>query len=694
MRYLLALSIAVTGAASADDWLGTVHIGGVKGTATSGFANGNTTIDTNGIATADPINAAGGLTLGAGLTGILQGNGASAMTVISNSSTAGQVLRVTGASTYGWGAIDLADADAITGALPAANVGNGLTDAQVSDTMTASIVKGSGTTTDAVDLATAEVAGVLPDANVIDSLTVSGGTVDNSAIGASTKSTGAFTHVGVGAAADADIMQLMQSGATHEGPTMGTELADGSGWTLGTGWSGDWATGFVHAAGNTATLTRSFTGLTSGTSYLVQFTINGEAVPAGYVQIDFGGMATVSTQYAYTGLTTDTTFGFAPDATGTSHTLTFTPASAFNGTISSITVKAISATSTRFISVQDSTGTAQHTIRAYPWWSQNFADGYSSGGYIVTSPTNVRTFAYSNDLRGANAGRYLTSGKWNTAAGADAMQEGRTASYNVAMGVHSLLYNKYGNFNAALGVESLYHAGQNGHLSSFNAALGYAAMSAATSVQRSVVLGANTGATGSTIDNVILVGYGVDVPAATTSDYLNIGGAIKGDLSTKNIAIGAEPTAGSKLLIKSSTGSGATLNTSLDDFALDLAASGGIAVVVPNGSAAGIAFGSASNAVAGRMMYNTNGTAANGTWDVFAGNAQVMKITKDGATIGGSGSPVSGLDVDDDDIRIMTAKTPASASATGAVGTICWDSSYIYICVATDTWKRVAIATW
>jgi len=44
--------------------------------------------------------------------------------------------------------------------------------------------------------------------------------------------------------------------------------------------------------------------------------------------------------------------------------------------------------------------------------------------------------------------------------------------------------------------------------------------------------------------------------------------------------------------------------------------------------------------------------------------------------------------------RITTAQTPASASATGTAGTICWDTSYIYVCTATNTWKRVAIATW
>jgi hypothetical protein len=47
-----------------------------------------------------------------------------------------------------------------------------------------------------------------------------------------------------------------------------------------------------------------------------------------------------------------------------------------------------------------------------------------------------------------------------------------------------------------------------------------------------------------------------------------------------------------------------------------------------------------------------------------------------------------------DKLIVTTAKTPASASDTGTVGTICWDASYIYVCTATNTWKRTAIATW
>ena len=44
---------------------------------------------------------------------------------------------------------------------------------------------------------------------------------------------------------------------------------------------------------------------------------------------------------------------------------------------------------------------------------------------------------------------------------------------------------------------------------------------------------------------------------------------------------------------------------------------------------------------------------------------------------------------------VFTASNPpATAVAPGVAGTIAWDSSYIYVCVATNTWKRVQIATW
>ena len=47
-----------------------------------------------------------------------------------------------------------------------------------------------------------------------------------------------------------------------------------------------------------------------------------------------------------------------------------------------------------------------------------------------------------------------------------------------------------------------------------------------------------------------------------------------------------------------------------------------------------------------------------------------------------------------DNIIIESAKTPASAGAAGTAGMIAWANGFLYCCVATNTWKRVAIATW
>mgnify|MGYP001616054803 CR=1 FL=1 len=122
------ISVSVSGAVA------TVTDTGGSGTVTSVAVSGGTTgLTTSG----GPITGSGTITItgtldvdngGSGattLTGLLQGNGTSAFTVVTDSSTVGQCLRVTGASTYAWGALDLADGDAITGNLPVANLNSG-----------------------------------------------------------------------------------------------------------------------------------------------------------------------------------------------------------------------------------------------------------------------------------------------------------------------------------------------------------------------------------------------------------------------------------------------------------------------------------------------------------------------------------------------------------------------------------------
>ena len=73
-----------------------------------------------------------------------------------------------------------------------------------------------------------------------------------------------------------------------------------------------------------------------------------------------------------------------------------------------------------------------------------------------------------------------------------------------------------------------------------------------------------------------------------------------------------------------------------------------------------------------------------------------LRIDSVGHLLVGMSSSSGGalLQVNGNRIRVTTAKTPASASDTGTTGEICWDASYIYVCTATNTWKRAALSTW
>lgn len=151
---------------------GTLADGNVSDTLTSSiFIGSGSTTNAVDLATSE-VN--GILTLDKGGTGVdLSATGGSNQFVKQNSS--GGVLTV--------------------GAIGDADVPNTIT---IDNATNAANLIGSGSTTNAVDLATAEVSGILSDANVADALTISGGTINNSIIGASTPAAGTFTSLSLG----------------------------------------------------------------------------------------------------------------------------------------------------------------------------------------------------------------------------------------------------------------------------------------------------------------------------------------------------------------------------------------------------------------------------------------------------------------------------------------------------------------
>lgn len=76
-------------------------------------------------------------------------------------------------------------------------------------------------------------------------------------------------------------------------------------------------------------------------------------------------------------------------------------------------------------------------------------------------------------------------------------------------------------------------------------------------------------------------------------------------------------------------------------------------------------------------------------------NANMVFVDASADAVGiGTNSPTEALDVNSDAIRIRTAQTPASSNNTAlgwGVGTITWDTSYLYIAVDANTIKRVPL---
>lgn len=98
-----------------------------------------------------------------------------------------------------------------------------------------------------------------------------------------------------------------------------------------------------------------------------------------------------------------------------------------------------------------------------------------------------------------------------------------------------------------------------------------------------------------------------------------------------------------------------------------------------------------SSSSAGNLTLNSTSHATKG--NIFFGSASVYEEPSGYFGLNTT-SPTTYLDIKGDKFRIRDIKTPSSSTDTGNAGDICWDSNYLYVCVAANTWKRVAISTW
>ena len=85
-----------------------------------------------------------------------------------------------------------------------------------------------------------------------------------------------------------------------------------------------------------------------------------------------------------------------------------------------------------------------------------------------------------------------------------------------------------------------------------------------------------------------------------------------------------------------------------------------------------------------------NGSSSSPIAVFKANSATALTIDSAGKLGLGTTVPTAQLDISGNTIRLRTSQSPASG-ATCAGGEIAWDTGYIYICTAANTWKRAAL---
>jgi hypothetical protein len=247
-------------------------------------------------------------------------------------------------------------------------------------------------------------------------------------------------------------------------------------------------------------------------------------------------------------------------------------------------------------------------------------------------------------------------------SGASSVSE---ATFNTTSGYRTLYNNTTGSSNSAFGYEALNFNTTGGQ----NIALGYQALFANTTGSNNIALGNQSSWSNVTgYDNISIGASSMtqnnsgirNLAIGTSSLYWNIYG-------NNNIGLGDESFASNRfgsdnvsIGYRAAFNSGTTVNNSV------FVGSN----TKPQGS-------NQSNQIV--IGYDTTG---NGSNTVTIGNSLITNNYFNGA-INSNSFKVKALNV-----------APATSTSAGITGEIRYTSDYIYVCVATNTWKRTLLSTW
>lgn len=297
----------------------------------------------------------------------------------------------------------------------------------------------------------------------------------------------------------------------------------------------------------------------------------------------------------------------------------------------------------------------------------------------------------NNVANGTWAMKNNTGGSYNVAVGFYALYSASLAYYNTAVGSSSLSVNSTGYGNTSIGYKASCLNTEGYH----NSSLGFESLQSNRTGIRNVGLGYRAGRY---ITNASAENY-------TTNNSIFIGADTRAlaDNETNQIVIG-----------HTTTGNGSNTVTIGNSSITDNYFSGNVGLstsILTNiaGSISTLTIGGANPNVSGGISYQMNGVnkfygyvdndnlfshqALTGIGQKFiTDNTVRYVIDSSGNHDFKTGTALFGGAVTAPSYKVTALNTaPATSTSTGTVGEIRYTADYIYICVATDTWKRSAL---
>jgi hypothetical protein len=344
-------------------------------------------------------------------------------------------------------------------------------------------------------------------------------------------------------------------------------------------------------------------------------------------------------------------------------------------------------------------------IREGANFSGSLIVGHTTTGSLVNAENNTAlgigaldaiTSGDFNVALGWNAGTALTNTHFNVLIGAKAGTAITTGLSNIAIGYGALEFEDEHGHNVAIGHKALNKL--NAGVSALNVAIGFEAGKTLVTGVKNTLIGTHAGTAMSTYYENVIIGESAGESLTGTANGAEHTGS-------KNVIIGCEAfdshTTGANNVIvghgaMTAMGSSSSNNVVIGGYA-GSSMSGGSNSNTIIGWGADVGSGGDDNSIAIGKQAEGHGShiAVIGNTDITAWHpADDNGVDLGSTSYSFKDSYVQGRS-NAGNFKIDALNTaPSSASDTGTLGEIRYTTDYIYICIATDTWKRSAIATW